>query len=56
MSKETIIRAPRAYDYVLGESPLCLRTPKKSHDKYIKPKSFVVGNNIWLNHKYIKTK
>ena len=29
---------------------------KRAHDKGVKPKSYVPGNKIWLNSKYIKTK
>ena len=29
---------------------------KRAHDKATKPKSYALGNNVWLNSKYIKTK
>lgn len=29
---------------------------KQYHDKATKPKSYVLGDKIWLNSKYIKTK
>ena len=29
---------------------------KRYYDKYAKPKSYVPGDKIWLNSKYIKTK
>ena len=29
---------------------------KLYHDKYVKPKSYIPGNKVWLNSKYIKTK
>ena len=29
---------------------------KQAHDKGVKPRSYFLGNKIWLNSKYIKTK
>ena len=29
---------------------------KRAHDKGIKPKSYALGEKVWLNSKYIKTK
>ena len=29
---------------------------KKAHDKGVKPQSYVLGEKVWLNIKYIKTK
>ena len=29
---------------------------KRAHDKSTKPKSYVLGDKVWLNSKYIKTK
>ena len=29
---------------------------KQAHNKGVKPKSYVLGNKIWLNSKYLKTK
>ena len=29
---------------------------KQAHDKSIKPKSYALSDQVWLNNKYIKTK
>ncbi len=29
---------------------------KRYHNKYAKPKSYALGEKVWLNSKYIKTK
>ncbi len=29
---------------------------KRYHNKYVKPRSYVSGEKVWLNSKYIKTK
>ena len=29
---------------------------KQGHDKGVKPRSYALGNKVWLNSKYIKTK
>lgn len=29
---------------------------KKAYNKAIKPKSYIPGNKVWLNNRYIKTK
>ncbi len=29
---------------------------KRYHDKHAKPKSYALGEKVWLNSKYIKTK
>ena len=29
---------------------------KQAHDKGMKPKSYITGDKVWLNNKYIKTK
>ncbi len=29
---------------------------KKAYDKVVKPKSYIFGNKVWLNNRYIKTK
>ena len=29
---------------------------KQAYNKSIKPKSYALGNKVWLNSKYIKTK
>ena len=29
---------------------------KQAHDKGVKPRNYVLGDKVWLNNKYIKTK
>ena len=29
---------------------------KRGHDKGVKPRSYAIGNKVWLNSKFIKTK
>lgn len=51
IGRQTIIKTPGTHNYWLREPRLCLRNPKRLHNKYGKPRSYASSDKVWFNNK-----